>query len=172
MGNVIAIIGTLAIIAGVISVIAVKKGWLSDRDNDGIADVIEDKVDDVVDAVEDKVDNVKEAVKKLPVKVRIIDGVSFNPSEISSEDTIGYKNITEGINEVFPGALIAPSITLAGTDSRHYTSLCKDNYRFIPISITGEDTNRIHGVNERISETNYLKMIKFYKYNMELLWKV
>lgn len=68
MGNVIAIIGTLVIIAGVISVIAVKKGWLSDRDNDGIADVIEDKVDDVVDAVEDKVDDVKEAVKKVTRK--------------------------------------------------------------------------------------------------------
>lgn len=79
MGNVIAIIGTLVIIAGVISVIAVKKGWLSDRDNDGIADVIEDKVDavkdkvedvvdDVEDFVEDKVDNVKEAVKKVTRK--------------------------------------------------------------------------------------------------------
>ena len=68
MGNVIAIIGTLVIIAGVISVIAVKKGWLSDRDNDGIADVIEDKVDDVVDAVEDKIDDVKEAAKKVTRK--------------------------------------------------------------------------------------------------------
>ena len=68
MGNVIALIGTLVIIVGVISVIAVKKGWLSDRDNDGIADVIEDKVDDVVDAVEDKIDNVKEAAKKVTRK--------------------------------------------------------------------------------------------------------
>jgi len=68
MSNVIAIVGTLVIVAFVISVIAVKKGWLSDRDNDGIADVIEDKVDNVVDAVEDKVDNVKEAVKKVTRK--------------------------------------------------------------------------------------------------------
>ena len=68
MSNVIAIVGTLVIVAFVISVIAVKKGWLTDRDNDGIADVIEDKVDDVVDAVEDKVDNVKEAVKKVTRK--------------------------------------------------------------------------------------------------------
>ena len=68
MNSVIAIIGTLAIVVFAISVLAVKKGWLSDRDNDGIADVIEDKVDDVVDAVEDKVDNVKEAVKKVTRK--------------------------------------------------------------------------------------------------------
>ena len=68
MGNVIAIIGTLVIIAGVISVIAVKKGWLSDRDNDGIADVIEDKVDDVKEDIEDVVDSVKEATKKVTRK--------------------------------------------------------------------------------------------------------
>ena len=68
MGNVIAIIGTLVIIAGVISVIAVKKGWLSDRDNDGIADVIEDKVDDIKDEIKEKVDTVKEATKKVTRK--------------------------------------------------------------------------------------------------------
>ena len=68
MSNVIAIVGTLVIIAGVISVIAVKKGWLSDRDNDGIADVIEDKVDDVKEDIEDVVDSVKEATKKVTRK--------------------------------------------------------------------------------------------------------
>ena len=68
MSNVIAIVGTLVIIAFVISVIAVKKGWLTDRDNDGIADVIEDKVDDVKEDIEDVVDNVKEATKKVTRK--------------------------------------------------------------------------------------------------------
>lgn len=68
MNSVIAIIGTLAIIAFAISVLAVKKGWLSDRDNDGIADVIEDKVDDVKEDIEDVVDSVKEATKKVTRK--------------------------------------------------------------------------------------------------------
>ena len=36
----------------VISVIAVKKGLLQDRDGDGIADVIEDKIDDVKEAAD------------------------------------------------------------------------------------------------------------------------
>ena len=68
MSNVIAIVGTLVIVAFVISVIAVKKGWLTDRDNDGIADVIEDKVDDVKDEIKEKVDTVKEAAKKVTRK--------------------------------------------------------------------------------------------------------
>ena len=68
MSNVIAIVGTLVVVAFAISVIAVKKGWLSDRDNDGIADVIEDKVDDVKDEIKEKVDTVKEAAKKVTRK--------------------------------------------------------------------------------------------------------
>ena len=68
MSNVIAIVGTLVIVVFVISVIAVKKGWLTDRDNDGIADVIEDKVDDIKDEIKEKVDTVKEATKKVTRK--------------------------------------------------------------------------------------------------------
>ena len=65
---VIAIIGAIILALAVLSVIAVKQGWLSDRDNDGIADVIEDTADKVEDAVEDVIDDVKEATKKVSRK--------------------------------------------------------------------------------------------------------
>ena len=79
MTNVLFIIIAVLIVVGAVSVIAVRKGWLSDRDNDGIADVIEDNVDkvkdkvedvieDVKDVVEDKVDAVKEVAKKVTRK--------------------------------------------------------------------------------------------------------
>ena len=58
---IIAIIGAIILALAVLSVVAVKQGWLSDRDNDGIADVIEDTAEDVEDFVEDVVDDVKEA---------------------------------------------------------------------------------------------------------------
>lgn len=75
----ILIILAVVAVAGALSYLAVKMGWLSDRDNDGIADVIEDKYDDikedvedviedVKDAVEDKVDAVKEVAKKVTRK--------------------------------------------------------------------------------------------------------
>jgi hypothetical protein len=44
--NIIVLLLVGLFIAFVMSVIAVKKGWLSDRDDDGIADVIEDKIDE------------------------------------------------------------------------------------------------------------------------------
>tara|TARA_B110000977_G_C10727002_1_gene357497 strand:- start:60 stop:290 length:231 start_codon:yes stop_codon:yes gene_type:complete len=68
MINLLVITCTILLIALIGTVIAAKKGWLADRDNDGFADVIEDKFDEVEDWVEDKVDDVKEATKKITRK--------------------------------------------------------------------------------------------------------
>lgn len=68
MVNILVITCTVLLIALIGTVIAAKHGWLSDRDKDGIADVIEDKLDDVEDWAEDKIDDVKEAAKKITRK--------------------------------------------------------------------------------------------------------
>jgi len=54
-------------------------------------------------------------------------------------------------------------LAIGGTDSRHYDDLSENTLRFTPIILTAEDTERIHGSNERISKNNYLQCIDFYK---------
>jgi len=51
---------------------------------------------------------------------------------------------------------------MANTDTRHYTSLTSNIYRFLPIHVQKVDIARIHGVNERISVPNYEEAINFY----------
>ena len=68
MVNILVITCTVLLIALIGTVIAAKQGCLADRDKDGIADVIEDKLDDVEDWAEDKIDDVKEAAKKITRK--------------------------------------------------------------------------------------------------------
>ena len=79
MVNILVIACTILLIALIGTVIAAKKGWLADRDKDGIADVIEDRVDivkdkiddgvdDVEDFIEDKIDDVEEFGKKFTRK--------------------------------------------------------------------------------------------------------
>lgn len=121
------------------------------------------------ETIESVVRHIKTILKKLPVDVHIVDGPNCNPSKVSSDKSLGYKSLVSCTNAIYPNAIVAPSITLAGTDSKHYTDLCNDNYRFIPISITGDEAQKIHGIDERITEDNYINMIKFYKKLMELL---
>jgi carboxypeptidase PM20D1 len=50
----------------------------------------------------------------------------------------------------------------AGSDAKHYDSISKNTYRFLPVQITSQDLNRMHGTNENISKDNFINAIKFY----------
>jgi len=63
---------------------------------------------------------------------------------------------------MFPDVLIAPSLVVGGTDSKHYIEIADNSYRFIPMRLYPDDIRRIHGINERISIENYAEIIRFY----------
>jgi len=57
---------------------------------------------------------------------------------------------------------VAPTLVLAGTDSRLYVGVAENVYRFQPLLFTSEDLEMLHGLNERISFANYERMLRFY----------
>jgi carboxypeptidase PM20D1 len=87
---------------------------------------------------------------------------SMDPSKISSTNTAAYSSIEKTIRQIFPKTFVAPSLMIAGTDSKHYAHLSPNIYRFLPIRLNQNDLKRIHGANERISETDYAQAIRFY----------
>lgn len=91
-----------------------------------------------------------------------IDERSSEASPVASIETDGFKKIHQSIAEVFPEAIVSPSLVLATTDSRHYTSISENIYKFLPVSIASEDLSGIHGKNERLSLENYASCISFY----------
>lgn len=68
----------------------------------------------------------------------------------SSTASEGYRAIAETTAAIFGPVPTAPFLTLQGTDSRHYTDLADDNYRFTPFIYHGDDLKRIHGTDERV----------------------
>ncbi|HLN85787.1 MAG TPA: M20 family peptidase [Candidatus Limnocylindrales bacterium] len=84
------------------------------------------------------------------------------PSPISSVDAEGFKIVHRTVSQVAPRAIVAPFLTIAATDTRYYAKLTKDIYRFVPIVFRPEDTQRIHGVDERISIEDYERCVRFY----------
>ena len=77
----------------------------------------------------------------------MLEGAS-DPPPVSSIETPAFAEIQRTVHEVLPEAVVAPSLVIAMTDSRHYNSVCDNVYRFMPVRIGPEDIARIHGTNE------------------------
>lgn len=83
-------------------------------------------------------------------------------SPVSSIDGWQFKAIQQATKNVYQNAVVAPYLMFAASDARHYDLVSDNTYRFLPVQITSEDLNKIHGTNEQISVENYINAIKFY----------
>jgi len=119
------------------------------------------------DSGEDVLGHAREAVADSRVRVEIYRGPPRDPSPISSPQGPGYGEIEATIREVFPGTLVAPFLTLGGTDSKHYAGVAEDVYRFAPLRFSEDYSQGVHGTNERIPVRHYLDMVRFYARLME-----
>lgn len=115
----------------------------------------------------ESVQSVKDRVIKIidnsQIKVEAAEGISSDPSPVSSTTSFGFRVLQKTLQETFPETVIAPGLVIAATDARNYSTVANDVYRFTPVSINREDIGRIHGNNERISIENYHNAIRFYK---------
>ena len=105
---------------------------------------------------------VQNTITDQRVAVKARDNESRNPSPVSSVDSKNFATLQKSIRQIYPDVIVAPSLVVAGTDSRHYSEVCNDIYRFIPVIMTSKDTPRIHGIDERIGVDNFEKIIRFY----------
>jgi carboxypeptidase PM20D1 len=109
---------------------------------------------------EEIIEELKKIFKDERIKIEVLH--SLPPSPISSTQSSGFLQIQKTIREIFPHTFVAPSLMIAGTDSKHYASLSPNIYRFLPIRLKQNELKRIHGANEKISEKDYLQAIRFY----------
>jgi len=89
-------------------------------------------------------------------------GTADEPSPVADIQSPGFRTLQETVGQIFPDALPAPHLVIAATDSKHFTGIAENTYRFLPIRLGPDDTPRIHGTNERISLENYGEVIRFY----------
>ncbi|XP_069897763.1 N-fatty-acyl-amino acid synthase/hydrolase PM20D1 isoform X2 [Dipodomys merriami] len=89
---------------------------------------------------------------------------AFDPPPVSPSDdqAFGYQLLRQTIQSIFPEInIVAPGISIANTDSRHYTNLTTGVYLFNPICLQPQDFRSIHGLNEKISIQAYETQVKF-----------
>lgn len=101
---------------------------------------------------------------------RIVPHVSscYEPSPVSpyGKDVYAYRVLEQTIRQTFEKdrepIIVVPGLMLGGTDSRSYTNLTKNLYRYSPFIYRHDDLNRLHGDNERIRPGDIQRALNFY----------
>lgn len=115
------------------------------------------------DSPESVLDHVRAAVDDPRVQVVPYGGFASAASPVSPTVGPAYEHLARTVSRVIPGAVVAPSLVLGGTDSRHYTALTPHVYRFAPYTIRPGDLERVHGIDERLALEDYGRMVRFYR---------
>ncbi len=107
---------------------------------------------------------IKNVVEPFGISVELIDNPSVSePSTISSTRTMDFKALrTSILNSVVPGTGFRCGVFPAATDSRRYSLVANNTYRFLPVHLDHRGIGALHSVDESISIPDYLRCVRFY----------
>jgi carboxypeptidase PM20D1 len=110
----------------------------------------------------DVLNHIEKVVNDQRVKIYPINVGMNEPTPVSHTDVQGFINVLTALRQIYPEVAVATTMTMGGTDSRHFTVLTNNIYRFAPIIVNSKDMTRIHGLNERTSIEDFKRGIGFY----------
>jgi len=114
-----------------------------------------DTQDSVIDHVRSTIANDRISIKPFPGNT--------DPPPVTATASPSFQLLNRTIREIYPDVIVAPGLMVAATDSRHYTGITDEIFRFSPVRANSEDLKRFHGTNERLPVEGYADMIRFYR---------
>lgn len=112
------------------------------------------------ETVESAIADIVATIDDPAVQVRLLEGA--DPAPVSPSEGPAWDAIAASIREVFPDAAVAPYVMLQASDSRHFSAISENVYRFLPFDLRQEELESIHGIDERIRVSTYRRAIDFY----------
>jgi len=115
------------------------------------------------DSVAGVLEHVRRVVDDPRVTISPVGRFSVQPSDVSRTSTESFRRLARAIRGVAPDVVVAPYLSVVGTDARHYTRLSENVFRFLPLRLDARDLERIHGVDERLGIRSYEEAIRIYR---------
>ncbi|MDO8423837.1 MAG: M20 family peptidase [Parvibaculum sp.] len=120
------------------------------------------------DTIESAIAHVTAAIDDPEVDIATLEGAR-EASAVSNLEGASFALLRQSISASFPDALIAPNLTVAGTDSRHYLPLTDNVFRFVPLRLNAAELAGFHATNERVPVASLGEAVGFYVSMMQNL---
>ncbi len=115
------------------------------------------------ESVESAIERVRRTIDDHRITLAPLEDLWYEPTAVSPPGAPSFEVLQRTIHQLYPDAVVAPYLYIAGSDARHYGALTQNSYRFLPARVNEEVRQRIHGTDERIAVADYLDGIRFYR---------
>ncbi len=116
---------------------------------------------DVHDTIASVIARVKTETNNPHIDIEQLNG--SEPSPVAAVDSAAYAQMAATTREVYgKDVLITPIILSAATDSRFFTQVANNVYRYSPLVLDTSDMTRFHGTNERYAIKHYMELVSYY----------
>jgi carboxypeptidase PM20D1 len=119
----------------------------------------------VGDSVATVVEHIRRTIDDISIHLELVD--ANEPSPVSPSDGPAFDLLESTTQAAFPDAVVTPYVMLAATDSRFFTAICPQVYRFTPFRMTKEQRESIHSYDEHIGVEDFLAGVDWYRRLLE-----
>jgi carboxypeptidase PM20D1 len=113
------------------------------------------------ESTETVVATLRRAINDDSVRIEVLEDSA--PSPLSATDNEQFALIRAAVDATYPGAVTAPYVMMAATDSRHFHRFAPAVYRFAPLAMTAEQRASIHGPNEHVTVDSLQRGERFFQ---------
>ncbi len=107
-------------------------------------------------------DHVQNVIDNDNIAIREYGTIQTVPSRVSSVNTSIYRKLQQAIMDQYRDVYVAPYLVSGATDSRHFSNLTDQIFRFAPMKMNADELAIIHGTNERVRVESFENAIDFY----------
>lgn len=112
------------------------------------------------DSKDSVIEDLKERIGNDEIQIEALYTSEVCP--FSESNTGPWFRLKEGIRQIWPDSLVSPYLMIACSDSRHFTKISENVFRFSAMELSSEERRLIHGHNERIPIDKIATTIKFF----------
>ena len=110
--------------------------------------------------VEQAADHLRRVIGDPSVEVRVLHGTNASPyADLSSAE---WKTLSKAVSETWPEAIVTPYLMIACSDSRHFSAICQNVFKFSAMALSAEQRGLIHNDNERVALETVGKTVEFF----------